>query len=305
MRLPAGYVSRPANRDDLDDVVALLKSSDRADVGFEDPIREHLEEVWRTPTFDLASSTLLVLFDDGSLAAYGDVAGHNPSLSLDGLARVHPDHRGRGVGAAMLDWIERRATASETPKLYNAVPSSDARARALLRRRGYAHVRTFWHMQIDLGAPAAAKPPDGIALRPYRHDADARAVYDALEEAFQDHWGHEPYPFDLHVEQMSRVDPRIAPLATQADEVAGVAVGRIVEDVGWIDVVGVRRAWRGRGIAKALLLRSFEGFAGIGVGSVRLNVDSENPTGATRLYESVGMRERRSFHVFEKRLRPG
>jgi mycothiol synthase len=304
VRLPAGYVSRPATWADLDDVVALLKASDLVDVGLEEPVREHLEEEWRAPTFDLASSTLLVLSKDGSLAAYGEVTGHNPALSLDGHGRVHPDHRGRGVGAAVLGWIELRVAVDDPPKLHVAVPSTDERARALLVGRGYAHVRTFWHMQVDPGVGEAAVPPEGITLRPYRHDADARPVYEALEEAFQDHWGYEPYPFDLHVEQLSRGDPRLMPLATQDEEVVGVALGRVVEGAGWIDVVGVRRRWRGLGIAKALLLRSFEGFDELGLRSALLNVDAENPTGATRLYESVGMRELRSFHLFENRLRP-
>jgi mycothiol synthase len=216
---------------------------------------------------------------------------------------VHPDHRRRGLGAALIDWIEDHAAAARTPKLHNAVPSTDEPANRLLTRREYVHVRTFWHMQIDLGFLAPTTPPEGIAIRPYRHDADAKAVFDAIDEAFRDNWGHEPYPFDLHVEQMGRVDPRLAPLATEGEEVVGVALGRVVEGAGWIDIVGVRRPWRGRGIAKALLLRSFEGFAELGVGSVLLNVDSENPTGATRLYERAGMRERRSFHLFRKHLR--
>jgi mycothiol synthase len=301
--LPAGYSSRPATWDDLDAVVALVNACDRADVGFEEPVREHLEEDWRMPAFHLASGTLMVHAEDGTLAAYAQASSLNPSLSLDGLGSVHPDHRRRGLGAALVDWIEDRAAAVGTPKLYNGVSSTDEPANRLLKRRGYAHVRTFWHMQIDLGSPVPTTPPAGIEIRPYRLDADAKAVFDAIEEAFQDHWGYEPYPFDHHVERMGRVDPRLAPLATEDEEVVGVAVGRRVEGAGWIDVVAVRRAWRGRGIAKALLLRSFEGFAELGVGSVLLNVDSENPTGATRLYEKAGMRERRSFHLFEKHLR--
>jgi mycothiol synthase len=303
VNLPAGYVSRPAGWVDLDAVVTLFNACDLVDVGFEEPMREHLEEDWRTSTFDLASSTLMVHADDGSLAAYAQVTGLNPGLSLDGLGCVHPVHRRRGLGAALGDWIEDRAAAVGTPKLHNAVASTDEPAKELLKRRGYAPVRTFWHMQIDLGSPAPATPPEGVAIRPYRHDADARAVFDAIEEAFRDHWGYEPYPFDLHVEQMSRTDPRLAPLATEDEEVVGAALGRMVEGVGWIDVVAVRRPWRGRGIAKALLLRSFEGFAELGVGSILLNVDSENPTGATRLYEKAGMHVRRSFHLFEKHLR--
>jgi ribosomal protein S18 acetylase RimI-like enzyme len=158
-------------------------------------------------------------------------------------------------------------------------------------------------MEIELGSPVPAVPPDGIAIRPYRHDADVRPVYDAIEEAFEDHWGHEPYPLEIHAEEMGRADPMLAPIATVAGVVVGAAVGRVMEGAGWIDVVGVRRAWRGRGIAKALLRRAFEGFASLGVTRVLLNVDAESPTGATRLYESLGMHVRRRFDLFEKRLR--
>jgi mycothiol synthase len=302
VRLPAGYASRPATGDDLDALVGLFNACDRADVGFEDPVREHLEEDWRAPAFDLSTSSLMVLAADGTLVAYAQVSGHNPEFSLDGYGRVHPGHRRRGLGASLVEWMERRASADAPPKVFNAIPSSDEAARDLLSHRGYARARTFLHMEIEPARAVSSVPPEGIVIRPYRHDVDVKPVYDTLEEAFQDHWGHEPYPFDLHVEQMSRVDPRLAPVATEGGQVVGAAVGRVLEDVGWIDVVGVRRPWRGRGIARALLSRSFEGFSALQTTSVRLNVDAESLTGATRLYESVGMRVRRGFDVFEKRL---
>lgn len=304
MSLPAGYASRPATRDDLDAIAALFNACDRADVGFEDPVREHLEEDWRAPGFDLSTSSLMVFGNDGTLVAYAQVTGHNPELSMDGFGRVHPDHRRRGLGAALVEWIERRASADAPPKLFNAVTSTDEAARDLLSRRGYARARTFLHMEIDPAQGVTSPTPEGIVIRPYRHDTDVQPVYDALEEAFVDHWGHEPYPFELHVEQMRRVDPRLALVATEGDEVVGAAVGRALDEVGWIDVVGVRRPWRGRGIARALLSRSFEGFSGQAT-SVRLNVDAESLTGATRLYESVGMRVRRGFDLYETHLGGG
>lgn len=303
MTLPAGYSSRPAAWDDLDAVVALNNACDRADVGFEDPVRDHFLETWRAPTFDVASGTLMVHDEDGLLVAYAEVSGHNPALSLGAYGLVLPGYRGRGLGSGLIDWIEGYAVTVGTPKLHNAVPSTNEPARRLLLGRGYAIVRIFWHMQIDLEAPVLATPPDGITIRPYRHDSDVRPVFDTIEEAFLDHWNHEPYPFEVHAEEMGRVDPMLAPLAMDADELVGAAVGRVTEDAGWIDVVGVRRSWRGRGIAKALLLRTFEAFASRGVTRVLLNVDAESPTGATRLYESLGMHVRRRFDLFEKRLR--
>jgi ribosomal protein S18 acetylase RimI-like enzyme len=54
-----------------------------------------------------------------------------------------------------------------------------------------------------------------------------------------------------------------------------------------------------------LLRAAFAALAARGVDHVRLNVDADNETGATRLYASVGMTVRRAFLVYEKRLDPG
>lgn len=312
MTLPAGYSSRPPTWDDLDAVVALFKACDLADDGVEDPVREHIEATWRFGPFALERDAVLVLARDGSVTAYAEAFALNPELSLEGHVRVAPAHRGKGVGAALASWVEGRALDRDPvpAKLQIGTTASDGRAHALLLGRGFANVRTFWHMERelvpDLAASAvAAEPPDGIGFRPYRHPDDGVALYDTIEEAFADHWGHETFPFDLHMDEMRRLDPALVELAVEGEEVVGACLGRIVEGAGWIDVVAVRRPWRGRGIARALLRRSFAAFADRGHVRVLLNVDSDNPTGAPRLYESVGMRVRRSFHVYEKSLRAG
>jgi ribosomal protein S18 acetylase RimI-like enzyme len=71
---------------------------------------------------------------------------------------------------------------------------------------------------------------------------------------------------------------------------------------GWVDALGVRRAYRGRGLAKALLYRTFGEFHARGVNRISLGVDAQNPTGATKLYESVGMRPELELVTFEKAL---
>ncbi len=70
----------------------------------------------------------------------------------------------------------------------------------------------------------------------------------------------------------------------------GALTGTVSEDHGWVDQLGVLAPARGRGIGAALLRRSFAMFAGRGLRRALLSVDAENPTGATRLYERVGMR---------------
>jgi mycothiol synthase len=71
-------------------------------------------------------------------------------------------------------------------------------------------------------------------------------------------------------------------------------------DRGWVDHLGVLASCRGRGIGAALLRHSFATFAGRGVRCVILNVDAENPTGATALYQRVGMRVVKRWDLWER-----
>lgn len=101
---------------------------------------------------------------------------------------------------------------------------------------------------------------------------------------------------------MEQTDPTLTAVALEGTEIAGALIARTVEGSGWVDVVAVRRSWRGRGLAKALLLRSFAELSRRGATTVALSVDAANETGATRLYERVGMHVRREWRVFEKSL---
>ncbi len=307
MRLPAGYVSRPATWEDLDSVVALFRACDLADSAVEDPVREHLADDWRQSGPELDRDTVLAFASDGSPAGYANVFGMNPELSVEAFGRVHPGHRGRGIGVSLVAWTEARAREvvpdGVASRLRNSVPATDGAAERLLVGRGYERVRIFWHMERDLAAVVEEfAAPEGIHIRSYRPDADVEALYRAIEEAFVDHWGYEPNSWDRHVEEMARLDPGLVGLAVDGEEVVGAVLAKTVQGGAWIDVVAVRRPWRGRGIARALLSRSFEDLAARGAGSVTLNVDSASPTGATRLYESVGMGVRRAWNVFERPL---
>ncbi|NES22531.1 MAG: GNAT family N-acetyltransferase [Symploca sp. SIO3E6] len=66
---------------------------------------------------------------------------------------------------------------------------------------------------------------------------------------------------------------------------------RTVSNEGWIDALGTRRGFRKRGLGRAMLLAGMQRLQAAGVDTVRLGVDSENPSGALRLYKSVGFRK--------------
>jgi len=304
VNLPAGYSARPAEIGDLDAVVELVKAADLADAGVQDPVREHLQYTWERASVSLERDTRVVLAPDGRLAAYANVEGNHPELSLELWVRVHPAHRGGGLGSALLDWgealsLERSPT---VPVLRNSVSHEDAVAHDLLEANGYAQVRVFWHMLCDLdGAVEPVPSLEGIEIRRYEHPGDVRTFYDVLEESFLGHWGMEPYPYEDHEREMATWDPDLAWLAIAADgRVVGGTLGTLVEGTGWVDILGVLVPFRRRGVGRALLLAQFASFAAKGAPIAALNVDSGNDTGAPSLYAAAGMRVHRAWDVFEK-----
>jgi mycothiol synthase len=176
----------------------------------------------------------------------------------------------------------------------HVINAGDRAAAAMLRARGLHPVRHFWYMQIDLPVGFEAGPaPEGIQLGGIDPRFHLPAVHAVLEEAFADHWGHHPEPLDRWAQEQTgspSYDPTLWLLASEAGAPVGALTASVSGDRGWVDQVGVLGPFRGRGIARALLGRSFATFARRGCRRVLLSVDAENPTGATKLYEGVGMR---------------
>lgn len=310
MIFPAPYRARPARRDDLDALVELHQARDLADVGFVDQSRDEIVIDWAAPRFDFDRDTVVVVAPDGAIAAYGIVLALDPSVQVFGGGKVHPDLAGLGLGAALLDETERmaldRLPAGVTAPFRTASPATDHRAVELITGRGYHPVRSFWHMQRPLPVEGPHTPtPPGIALRPGTAD-DEQMAYRILDQAFSEHFGYERMTFeDWQHEHHGDpgYDPTLMVMAFVADEPAGVAVNFRADDgAGWVGELGVLEPFRRRGVARALLARSFAALAARGHDEVRLGVDTENTTGAAHLYESAGMTVRRRYDVFEKRL---
>jgi ribosomal protein S18 acetylase RimI-like enzyme len=166
-------------------------------------------------------------------------------------------------------------------------------------------------MVADLDRVAtAATWPDGVELRPLDVESHGRGLHAADEAAFVDEWGYRRKPYAEwaeHVFGRPRFDPALVVVAWSGDEIAGFSLNypKRMGDWGWVGVLGVVPAWRRRGLGLALLQESFRRFREAGETAVALGVDSENPTGATRLYERAGMRILWRADVWEKELRPG
>jgi ribosomal protein S18 acetylase RimI-like enzyme len=294
---------RPIAPDDFPALAAFL-AEDEADL-FGRPSRVGVADVtaWLAG-LDLSRDAWL-FEEDGGLVALGWVEKDGDVGIAVGV--VHRDHRGRGLGSRLVDRSEGRLRELGAERVHNISLAPDSAAPPLLAGRGYREARRFWDMTIELGddPPPTPRLPEGLRLEPFSAEL-ARGFHATLEEAFEDHWEFRPSPFEEWWERQAAKpdhDPTLWFLVRSGDDV--VAATRNDPERsggGWIGSIGVRRAWRGRGLAKALLLHSFGEFHRRGQRRVGLGVDSANVTGATKLYESVGMVVDQEQVVWEKEL---
>jgi mycothiol synthase len=294
--------ARPAREEDLDDVVGLFEAVDLAiGVPF-DPVREELVWLWHLPTTDLQRDTRIVK-DRDRLIAYVEAIWKHADVDapLDLTVRVHPDHRDSNIEAALMDWGEGVAGERRTGGVRTAAADRDTLACDLFRSRGYVHVRSHFTMHKEVSPNEdPGTPPGGVTIRPYS-DADERSLFDLHEASFAEHWGFHPMSFESFNEELHGEDwdPSLVFLADHQRRAVGYVVPFLFAKAGYVAMLGVLKEWRGRGIGKALLQRSFAEIANRGLPEVRLNVDTENVSGAVELYESVGMNVYRRYDIFD------
>ena len=243
--------------------------------------------------------------EDGRVVAVGWVERHDETGVAIGI--VHRERRGRGLGTELVDRSEARLGALGVGRIHAVTLAPDVAAEPLLTGRGYREVRRFWEMTIELtdAPPPAPQLPEGFSIEPFSAEL-AHDFHRVLEEAFADHWEFQSTPFEKWWErQVAKPDhdPSLwFVVRNDGDVVAATRNDPERSGGGWIGAIGVRAEWRGRGLAKALLLESFGEFHRRGERRVGLGVDSENTTGATKLYESVGMVVDSEQVVWEKEL---
>jgi mycothiol synthase len=250
--------------------------------------RKHSKEAW-------------VWDDGGTILAAATYGIHGDIATVRGtVATKHC-----GIGTELVLRGEAFARRHGLGRIHAGAPEPDAAARALLEGRGYREVRRFYEMAVELEEePVVPDLRDGLVLDEVR-DGEERAFYDALNDAFQDHWEWHPMPFDEWIEmRRDQHHDEHGPVwfvVRDGGELAAVTRNDVdFAGGGYVGAIGVRPAWRGRGLAKALLQRTFLEVWRRGSRRVTLDVDAQNPTGATHLYERVGMRVEKCDVAFEK-----
>ena len=296
---------RPITPDDLPAIAAFLAEDETHLFGR--PSRLGVPDVtaWLSGV-ELVDDTWL-FEEGGGLVALGWVELLKEDDAGVSVGVVHHEWRGRGLGSNLVDRGEDRLRTLGAARVHNVTLAPDLAARPMLEARGYREVRRFWEMTIELGEEPPPDPalPDGLQIEPFSSGLGP-AFHAALEAAFAEHWEYRSVSFeDWWQRQLARPDhdPSLWFLV-RADEEVVAATRNDPERSGggWIGALGVRPAWRGRGLAKGLLQHSFREFHRRGQRRVGLGVDSENATGATKLYESVGMVVDTEQVVWEKVL---
>lgn len=272
-------------------------------------INEEMLAVWWAPGEDFVPTEDVVIAEVAGKAIACGLAGR-PQKGMDQAlfpvqGRVRPEWRRQGIGRALRLWNEEHArhryvvTGDRRPAFFvsyckDGVVSSERQ----LKNGGYEPVRYYFHMlKRTLDEIGDATLPEGIEVRPVLPD-QWRAIHAAETEAFRDHWGTPEFPYEVMEREatVAGAGPEMWVVAWEGDQVVG-SVRNVIDYAenekmhrrrGYNNTVSVRRPWRGRGIARALLNRSLILLRERGMTQSWLRVDSDNPTGALRLYESCG-----------------
>jgi mycothiol synthase len=309
----------------LDDIPELTRLINRFERFWELPLvssESVVKDEVTEPFIDLSLDTRGYWLE-GTMVAYG-LVWHRPSgerqerAYLMGL--VDPELRGQGVGRHLLAWEIDRARESLAgcdPSLpwYIRVNEWDwiEDAHRLHRRFGLKPVRYMKEMLRPLDGPVDVTAVPGIEIVPWDRDRDEEARI-ATNEAFQDHWGSTPVDADTYRHRLEGEGTRLdlSFLAVAGDEVVGVCLNAVYPDdeevtgrrEGWVMSLGVKRPWRGKGLAKLLLATSFNAFRDADLTHTMIGVDAENPTGAFRLYENLGYQAIQGTTTFELQVTP-
>ena len=282
---------------------------------------------WQEPNFDLEEYSLGLFSTGGTLAAYA-ILSANAEIPVHSWLTwgVHPDHYSDNLSQCLFQWagsMERkvlvRCPEDARVTLLAETSVGYAFAENALETAGFVPLRRAHDMQITLTQrPTVPQLPAGFAYRQYRHEDDLPLLTQTVLDAFSDHFGYVKQPFAKELAEFRHwlnndphFDPSLVLLVVDKplDVIAGSLIG-LKEDpnrpcVGYVDMIGVRRAYRRRGLAQTMLYKTFAEFWDRGLRTVGLDVDGESLTNAVALYERVGMQIHSSYMSYERVLREG
>ena len=249
---------REIDEDELPELVEVALAAQPREYatvsGFVDWRQQAGETVWLLAERDLQTVG----------AGYALTGWHTPPHRSIGAALVPPEYRSAGVGIGLLNALEGWAAEQGATELEGPVQEDDAKSIAWAEGRGYTEAGRNSRLVLDLTAieAPAPEPPDGIEIVTWADRPElAQGLHEVAREAVPDIPGEEEVDVGTLEEWLARDmqgqsdDPRAVFVALSGGEVAGYAKLSLSPertDRAYHDLTGVRRDFRGRGIAAAL-----------------------------------------------------
>ncbi|RZU13730.1 mycothiol synthase [Kribbella rubisoli] len=319
MSWPEGIEARPIDKGDVEAWAELVAAKEEVDQDGENYSAEDLAEQLEHPHLDLARDTI-GLWSGDRMIGYGITHVKSAVVDVDRVnteGAIHPEWRRQGLGTTLMRWLIQRAGELHTAKHPEApglvgvgANSTNAGADALLRTLGFEEERYFFDMRRPLDLPVPDAPvADGLKLRSYDTSYE-EALRLAHFEAFSDHWGWSPPTTEGW--RARNVGSRAFRGQQSYYVLDGDTIAAYVNGYEWdadteatgvrelyIGQVGTRRAYRGRGLARAALAKVLAKAAEAGYQRAALGVDADNPTGALGLYEGLGFVTHQKFISYQ------
>ncbi len=306
---------RPVGPDDLDELFGLISRVQDHDQEHERTTRHDLDVVAARPWLDLSKDSIMAVDGDGVPRAWGRTGfrpGDSTSLRVQLMGGVDPEWRGQGLGRRILEWEAERALTnaeslrddpSEPVQIGGFVEEHLDDRRRLFEAGGFVASRLFSEMRQTIPSPLVGPGPlpEQLELEAF-DESNSERVRIALNSSFADHWGYAAADRDAWAVEVATPAFRpalsgvIIDRSTPGEPVVAFVLNCEHEQdwddpaqrEGYVEYLGVIPEWRSRGLASYLLNLSAARFAGVGHTHVALGVDTENSTGAMRLYESLG-----------------
>jgi mycothiol synthase len=315
---------RPVDVYDIRPIADMLRARDIRFTGqsnlWDSSVYERLSGV----DFDQETSTRVAEAPDGTVAGFEAVIDNINPLRADLWGHVDDAWIGQGIGSRLIEWAIERGSqniASAPPEAQVSIASmvypQDEAGKQLLKDHGFEYLRSYYVMKRDFNGAVDETPlPDGFRLVSYAEKPNLR-LYVTLEgDCFRDHWGWIETPIDEDVARWQHYidtapdfDPNYWWIAYHGDEPAGLIMTQLESSVGegvaWVNSLGVKREFRKRGLASAMLGHAFAAHKARGADAIALGVDAASLTNAVALYERAGMSVYSQRDTYEKVLREG
>lgn len=306
--------------DDAPALLALTSADEQHAIGRATVTRAEVDELLAPAHTRLTDDQWLLVADDRAIAGWGFIWDHGNNDHQDVDVYRDPALAGEGLRQTLLDLLLTRLGERAHERGYSSIEAgagcyaADTEYAHTLRSRGFSFTRVFHRLAMPLPADRRLPEPvlpDDVAVVPFDFtDAGWERFHQVVDESFADHYGYAPTAYDDYradAEAESSPDREFWRAAVTGGEIVGVAKasGRSADlGVGYVAELAVLPAHRGRGIARGLLLDTFEAYRRAGRRRGELTVDTENTTGALGLYTSIGLTTDVEIHSYTRTVLP-